>query len=319
MKVLVTGASGFVGSAVVTGLVAQGVMPRAVLRRPALLPAGVEVFLGGELDAKTDWKPALDGIDTVIHLAARVHQLNDAAADPLAEFRRVNVQGTLKLAAQAAAAGVRRFVFMSSIKVNGELTELGRPFLADDHSLATDPYGISKREAEAGLAKLCHETGMEYVIIRPPLVYGPGVGANFKAMMQWLRRGIPLPFGAIRNQRSLVGLGNLVDLVIVCTSHPGAANQVFLVSDGEDLSLTELLSRLGRALGRPARLVPIPQGLLEATASLLGRRDLGQRLCGSLQVDIKKTKARLDWQPKVAVDEGLQATARHFLQADNHH
>lgn len=275
---------------------------------------GAHVVEIGELAADSDWSAALDRADVVIHAAARVHVMNDAASDPLAEFRRVNVEGTLALARQAADAGVRRFVFISSIKVNGESTDPERPYRADDIPAPVDPYGISKEEAEQKLRVLALECGMEVVIIRPPLVYGPGVKANFQSMMNWLSRGIPLPLGAIRNRRSLVALDNLVDLIVICIDHPGAANQIFLVSDGEDLSTTELLQRMGRALGKPARLLPLPMSLLDFAARLLGKASIAQRLCGSLQVDISKTRELLGWEPPVSVDEALAKTAHHFLE-----
>lgn len=232
--------------------------------------------------------------------------MSDTAADPLDEFRRVNVQGTLNLARQAAAAGVKRFAFVSSIKVNGESTQLGAPFKADDVPAPNDAYGLSKMEAEHGLREIALQTGIDVVIIRPPLVYGPGVKANFAAMMRWLRRGAPLPLGAIHNQRSLVALGNLVDLIVTCLMHPAAANQTFLVSDGEDVSTTELLRRMGNALGREARLLPVPASWLKMTAALLGRQDVAQRLCGNLQVDISKARTLLGWRPPVSVGEGLR-------------
>jgi nucleoside-diphosphate-sugar epimerase len=216
----------------------------------------------------------------------------------------------LTLARQAAAAGVRRFVFVSSIKVNGEATQPGHPFTAGDAPAPLDPYGISKMEAEQGLRQIAAETGIEVVIIRPPLVYGPGVKANFAAMMRWLRRGVPLPLGAIDNQRSLVALDNLADLIITCITHPAAANQTFLVSDGQDVSTSELLRRMGRAMGRPARLLPVPAGLLELGAALVGRRDMAQRLCGCLQVDIEKTRQLLGWSPPLTLDQGLTKAAQ---------
>lgn len=256
----------------------------------------------------------MKGVDVVIHCAARVHVMHDQAVDPLIEFRKVNLAGTLNLARQAAAAGVQRFVFISSIKVNGEGTAPGMPYHADDAVTPLDAYGISKHEAEQGLLALAAETGMEVVIIRPVLVYGPGVKANFLNMMSWLYKGIPLPFGAIYNKRSLVALDNLVDLIVTCIDHPAAANQVFLVSDGDDLSTTDLLRRMGRALGKPARLIPIPSKWLEFGARLLGKQALAQRLCGSLQVDISKTRELLGWTPPVSVDEGLRKTAEYFLE-----
>ncbi len=254
------------------------------------------------------------GVEVVIHAAARVHVMHDESSDPLAEFRKVNVDGTLNLARQAAEAGVGRFIFISSIKVNGEGTPVGVPYVADGQAAPADPYGISKMEAEQGLRALAAETGMEVVIIRPTLVYGPGVKANFLNMMRWLHKGVPLPFGAIYNQRSLVALDNLVDLIVTCIDHPTAANQTFLVSDGEDLSTTELLRRMGVALGKPARLLPVPSRLLEAGAAMLGKQALAQRLCGSLQVDISKTRELLNWSPPVSVDEALRKTAEHFLR-----
>jgi len=242
--------------------------------------------------------------------------MNEDAGDPLAEFRRVNVDGTLRLARQAAEAGVRRFVFVSSIKVNGEHSQPGHPFTADEIPAPGDPYGVSKCEAEAGLRALSQETGMEVVIIRPPLVYGPGVKANFLAMMRWLQRGVPLPLGGVTaNRRSLVFLDNLVDLIVTCIDHPAAANQTFLVSDDEDLSTAALLRRMAAALGRPARLVPVPAGLIVFGAKLIGRPGIAQRLCGSLQVDIGKTKAFLGWAPPISVDEGLRRTAEHWLES----
>ncbi len=266
------------------------------------------------LGADSDWSSTLARVNIVVHTAARVHVMHDTAVDPLAEFRALNVAGTLAVARQAARAGVRRFVFLSSVKVNGEATVAGRRFAADDAPAPVDPYGVSKLEAEQGLFTLAAETGMEVVIIRPPLVYGPGVKANFLSMMRWLARGVPLPLGAVRhNRRSLVALDNLVDLIVTCLDHPAAVNQVFLAGDGEDLSTTDILRRLAAAMGVPARLLPVPVGVLEAVAALLGKRHVVQRLCGSLQVDISKTRRLLDWTPPVTVDEGLRRTAQDFL------
>jgi UDP-glucose 4-epimerase len=233
----------------------------------------------------------------------------DTATDPLTEFHRVNVQGTLNLARQAAALGVLRFVFVSSIKVNGEATQLGRPFMADDPALPLDAYGLSKMEAEQGLREIAWQTGMEIVIIRPPLVYGPGVNANFAAMIRWLKCGVPLPLGAIRNRRSLVSLDNLVDLLVNCLTHPAAANQTFLVSDGEDVSTTELLRRMGQALGFSVHLIPVPAVLLKLAAVMVGKQDVAQRLCCSLQVDIEKTRRLMGWTPPISLDEGLKRVA----------
>lgn len=269
-------------------------------------------FSVGELNASADWSGLLEGVDAVVHTAARVHVLNEVAADPLAAFRRVNVEGTTQLARQAVAAGVKRFVFVSSIKVNGESTSLGHSFRADDNPLPSDPYGISKLEAEGALREISADSGMELVIVRPPLVYGPGVKANFAAMMKWLGRGVPMPLGAIENRRSLVALDNLVDLLVRCVQHPAAGGQIFLVSDGEDVSTTQLLREMGSALGCKARLIPLPAAWLEWGASLIGKREVARRLCGSLQVDIEKTRTMLQWQPPISLAEGLKRTVKDF-------
>jgi nucleoside-diphosphate-sugar epimerase len=311
MKALVTGGNGFVGDAIWQRLNTMNSVQavRSVRRADAYTDAGASVVAVGDLCAQTDWSIALAGVDAVVHTAARVHVMAETTANPLDEFRRVNVQGTLNLARQAATAGVRRFLFVSSIKVNGEATQLGVPFKAGDTSAPLDAYGVSKMEAEQGLRQIAAQTGIEVVIIRPPLVYGPGVKANFAAMMRWLRRGILLPLGAIHNQRSLVALDNLVDLIVTCLTHPAAANQTFLVSDGEDVSTTELLRRMGQALGRPARLIPVPASWLKLAATLVGKQDMAQRLCGSLQVDIEKTRHLLGWTPPLSLDEGLRRAA----------
>lgn len=315
MAVLITGANGFVGSALCARLEKDTVSIRCVVRA---LSSGQDVTNEipiGSLSPETDWTVALRNVDQVVHLAARVHVMNDKSADPLAEFHRVNVEGTAALARQAAGAGVTRFVFLSSIKVNGEFTEVGQPFTADAVPAPDDPYGISKCEAEQLLCQIASETGMEVVIIRPPLVYGPGVKANFESMMRWLARGVPLPLAAVtENRRSLVALDNLVDLIVTCLNHPAAANQTFLVSDGEDLSTADLLNRMGYALGYPARLFYLPSGLLKLGAALVRKPDIYQRLCGSLQLDIAKTRQHLGWTPPFSVDEGLRRAAEGFRQ-----
>lgn len=313
--VLVTGASGFVGSALVASFVGAGMSVRAAARQANTFPPGVEPVSGADLNSTFDWRAALRGCDAIVHAAARVHLMRDSALDPLGEFRRVNVSGTLRLAQQAAEVGVRRLVFLSSIKVNGESTAPGRPFTADDKPAPTDPYGISKYEAEQGLLALARQTAMEVVIIRPVLVYGPGVKANFLSLMKWLHRGIPLPLGRTRNYRSLVAMDNLIDLVHTCLQHPAAARQIFLASDGEDLSTTNLLCRLSYALGKPARLFSVPTTVLKAGAVLLGQREMAQRLLASLQVDVSKARHLLNWVPPITVDEGLRRAARGFLQA----
>lgn len=316
-RVLLTGAGGFVGSAVMArmALVGRYSCVAAVRRlQPEASFATADVVAVGNLAADTSWAVALDGVEAVIHTAARVHVMNDTAADPLAAFRSVNVEGTLKLAREAAAAGVRRFIFISSIKVNGEGTAVGIPYTGNDKPAPVDPYGISKREAEEHLCALAAESRMEVVIIRPPLVYGPGVKGNFLSMMNLLSKGFPLPLGSIHNRRSLVALDNLVDLIVTCIDHPEAANQTFLVSDDEDLSTTELVQRMSQALGKQPYLLPVPAWMLETAAKALGKQAIAQRLCGSLQVDIAHTRERLGWTPPVRVDSALGKTALHFLK-----
>lgn len=259
-------------------------------------------MVAGDLVEGANWQHALAGVDAVVHLAARVHVMREAAADPLAEFRRVNVAASLKLAREAARAGVRRFVYLSSVKVNGE----SGTFTEGDRPAPEDAYGISKHEAEVGLRQIADETGLEVVIIRPPLVYGPGVRANFRALMRAVARGIPLPLGAIDNRRSLVAVDNLADFTLTCIDHPAAAGELFLVSDGEDLSTTDLIRRMARAMGRPARLIPVPAPVLMAAAALVGKRDAARRLTESLQVDISKARQLLNWVPPISVDEGLR-------------
>jgi nucleoside-diphosphate-sugar epimerase len=314
--ILLTGASGFVGSAMLARLQQLRLRTRLVQHKQDVVDNSKcsEVIIA-PLTFDQNWTLALSDVTCIIHCAARVHVMHERAGDPISEFRRVNVDGTLNLARQASEAGVRRFVFISSIKVNGEDTDLDHPFTADQIPSPGDPYGVSKYEAEIGLIALAKKTGMEVVIIRPPLVYGPGVKANFLSMMSWLQKGFPLPLGGLtKNRRSLVFLDNLVDLLSKCINHPAAANQIFLVSDDEDLSTAGLLERMSLALGQPSRLMAVPPALIALGARLAYRDDIAQRLCSSLQVDIKKTKHLLGWSPPVSVDEGLRQTAAHFLK-----
>jgi nucleoside-diphosphate-sugar epimerase len=276
------------------------------LRTPESRFETQQQYVVDDLTATTDWAFAVAGQQVVIHAAARVHVINETASDPLTAFQVVNVDATLNLARQAVSAGVKRFVFISSIKVNGESTEPGHAFTEADTPNLQDAYGQSKHEAEQGLRQLSADTGMEVVIIRPPLVYGPGVKANFASLMRAVQRGWPLPLGAVHNQRSLVALDNLVDLIVTCITHPQAANQTFLVSDGQDLSTTELVRGMAQAAGVPARLLPVPVWALKTGASLLGKGDAVQRLCGNLQVDISKARTLLGWNPPISVDEGLR-------------
>jgi len=315
--ILVTGATGFVGRSVVEHLYKGGLGVRACSRqKSAEIERCSELYIAHDMLKNTEWQQALLNISVVIHLAARVHVMDDSAADPLTEFRYVNTASTLNLARQAAEAGVKRFVFISSIKVNGEMTSVDQPFKPNDNYIPTDPYGLSKYEAEQGLLIIAKETGMEVVILRPPLVYGPDVKANFASMMKWMNKSIPLPFGAIHNKRSLVALGNLVSFIIHCADYkktPQAANQVFLISDGEDVSTTELLQKVAKAFGKKALLLPVPVSLMTLAAKLLGKGDVANRLFGSLQVDSSKARELLDWKPVITMDEQLKKTADAYL------
>jgi len=307
-NVLITGATGLVGHAVTQRLsdlksVEVTVLVRSYART---LADKVEQIQFEGLGVNLSYTNVFKGIDVVIHAAARVHVMSDAAGGPLVEFRKINVDGTLNLAKQAAQAGVKRFVFISSIKVNGESTSDKKPFSPDDDYIPDDPYGLSKYEAEQALLKLVKGTGMEVVIIRPPLIYGPGVKANFATMMRWVNKGVPLPLGAVHNKRSLLALDNLVDFILLCSTHPKAANEVFLISDGEDVSTTELLSKVAYALEKQPWLIPIPVGFMTFIARILGKKDVANRLFGSLQVDSSKARNLLGWKPVITMDEQLK-------------
>ena len=298
MNICLTGGTGFLGSRLVSQLsVCSSDSVELLVRRT--VPDSIINF-----QVKPDFSFDLSNQNVVIHAAARAHVLKDDTLDSVAEFRRVNVEGTVQLARQAVRSGVDRFIFVSSIGVNGNQSLA--PFTALDSCAPIEPYAQSKWEAEQALWEIHRETGLEITIIRPPLVYGPGAPGNFGKLLKWAKSGVPLPLGSVNNSRSLVAVDNLVDLIITCIDHPAAANQTFLVCDGQDLSTTELLRGLGQACGRPARLIPLPATWLRFGASLLGKREVANRLLGNLQVDITHTCQTLDWTPPISVDEGLR-------------
>jgi nucleoside-diphosphate-sugar epimerase len=287
--ILITGGSGFIGKALINQLGFKSIR------------------LATRLDLAS-MQLEFNGINCIVHLAARAHVVRDSASDQNQAFYKINVEQTLNLARRAAEARVKRFVFISSVKVNGELTQPGNAFTESNAPSPQDAYGLSKSMAEQGLIKISEDTGMEVVIIRPPLVYGPGVKANFAALVRVVKSGWPLPLGAVYNQRSLVSLDNLIDFIVVCITHPHAANQTFLVSDSHDVSTTELIRGIAQAAGMPSRLLPVPVWALQTGALLLGKGDFIQRLCGNLQVDISKARSLLGWVPPVSVEEGLRRT-----------
>lgn len=302
MTILITGASGFVGGALARRLVEQGSGVRTLGRTQP----GIDTeFFEGSIDDQQVSSKALKGVDCVIHLAGRAHQLRETSVDPLEDFRAANSRLSQELATQAIEAGVRRFVFISSIGVNGAFTQDGRPFTEASQPEPHSPYALSKYEAEVALRRLAERSHMELVIIRPPLVYGAGAPGNFASLLRWVGKGIPLPFGAVHNKRSLIAVDNLVDLIIRCINHPAAANELFLAGDGDDLSTTELLRGVADAMGRPVRLIPVPVALLRLAASALGKKGMAHSLLDSLQVDISKARDLLGWEPPVSVEEGL--------------
>jgi nucleoside-diphosphate-sugar epimerase len=305
--VLLTGATGFVGKSILLRLLETGLYSLvAVSRYPVMnLPVDDKVVLVyGDVTKEEGWTTVLKGVDVIVHAAGRAHVTNDTSLYPLNEFRKVNTQGTLNLAQQAANSGVKRFIFISSIGVNGNQSTC--PFTENDIPNPAEPYAVSKLEAEQGLRLIAQESGMESVIIRPPLVYGPNAPGNFGTMMRWVQKGIPLPLGSVNYKRSFVAQDNLVDFILTCIDHPDASNQTFLVADGEDISLADLLRRIGQAIGRPTRLIPVPPGLLLLCAYLLGKGAIAQRLSRTLQVDISKSREVLGWKPPLSVDEGLR-------------
>ncbi|TPE54367.1 SDR family oxidoreductase [Maribrevibacterium harenarium] len=305
--ILLTGATGFVGKALVSALHTKEL--RLLSRKDPQQTQGI--FCQAEIDRTTDYSAYLHNVDVVIHTAARVHVMDESSCDPLSTFRDVNTAGTANLARQAAEAGVKRFIFLSSIKVNGESTSDRKPFMASDMRRPEDPYGISKSEAEELLLALGKETGMEIVIIRPPLVYGEGVKANFASLMKLVGKGFPLPFRAInQNKRSLVSVYNLVDLIKVCIDHSNAANQVFLVSDDHDLSTAQMVALMAKVQGKANLSLPVPVWCFKLAGKLFKKEAVVDRLVGSLQLDIEHTKKMLDWVPPYTVEHGFQLAAK---------
>ena len=318
---LVTGGNGFVGSALVEELALRGNAVRAALRsRPETTLETVDYAIAPTLGRDADWSFALDGASTVLHTAARVHIMQERSNDALSYYRSVNVEGTLSLARQAANAGVKRFVFLSSIKVNGEETKPGRPYTEQDTPAPKDAYGQSKLEAELGLHDIANQTGMEIVILRPTLIYGPGVKGNFARLIKLIELGIPLPLKSVDNRRSMISLKNCVDLIICAAKDDKAAGQTFLMSDGEDLSTPNLIKLLGWALHKPVGLFAFPPSIMAFGAALINQHDIVQRLIGNLQVDISRARQDLNWTPVQSVKEGLIATVQstqHISENEN--
>ncbi len=305
---LVTGANGFVGQVLCAEAVRCGLHIRGAIRAACESSAGIEVAVVGEIDGETDWTDALRDVEVIIHLAARVHVMRDAAADPLAEFLKVNLHGTVNLVEQAARTGVKRFVYVSSVKVNGEQTTESQTFVESDQPDPQDPYAVSKWQAEQALQRIAQDTGLEVVIVRPPLVYGPGVKGNFISLLAAIDKSMPLPLTGAHNARSLLYVGNLVDALIVCATHPVAAGQTYLLSDGKDVSTATLVEKINQALGRNSRAFYFPRPALRAVAVMLGRAEQVDRLFGSLRVSDKKIRAELGWSPPYTLEQGLRAT-----------
>jgi nucleoside-diphosphate-sugar epimerase len=309
MKFLVTGANGFVGKALCTELLRRGEAVSAAVRSASSVVEHADTAVVGAVDENTDWHTALRDVDVAIHLAARVHVMKDKAVDPLAEFLKVNLHGTENLARQAAQAGVKRFVYVSSIKVNGESTTGNQPYSESDQPNPQDPYGTSKWRAEQALQRIAQETGLEVVIVRPPLMYGTGVKGNFISLMAAIDKGLPLPLVGAQNLRSLLYVGNLVDALITCAENPAAAGRTYLLSDGEDISTAILVEKIAAALGRKNRSFYFPPSLLLAVAGVLRKSAQMDRLFGSLQVSNQKIRSELNWQPPFTLEQGLEATA----------
>ncbi|MBR7799034.1 UDP-glucose 4-epimerase family protein [Undibacterium fentianense] len=315
-KILITGTTGFVGSHLQQMAETQGRVVICPVRRVSA-SQNKDTPIIERIDADTNWLPYLQEVDTVIHCAARVHVMNETAANPLNAFREVNLYGTLRLAEQSASAGVRQFIYLSSVKVNGEMTQPGKAFTENDTPQASDSYGISKQEAEAALIELGQKTGMAITIIRPPLVYGHGVAANFLSLLRWVKKQVPLPLASIHNQRSFIFVKNLADFILHCVQNPSAFNQTFLISDCADLSTTELLREAAKALEVPSRLLPLPVGLIQFVAKTIGKKNIADRLCESLCVDSSKACTLLHWSPPYSVQQGLRESASGLAQTNN--
>ncbi len=299
---MLTGATGFVGKAVNENLKEYSVN---LTSRNAPIEFSDNFYIK-TMSSSEDFTDCLEDVDVIIHTAARVHQMNDQSSDPMSDYIETNCSGTLNLARQAVESGVKRFIFLSTIKVNGEKTTKGSPFRFDDPRICSDPYSLSKSKAEEGLISISRESKLEFTIIRPPLIYGPGVQANFKSLMMLAKKNLPLPFGNLENKRSFVSIKNLVDLILTCINHPKAANQVFLVSDDYDISTSELVIKLTEAFGKKPRLVKVNLKLLKAIAKVINKRSVIDRLCDDLQIDIEHTKKTLDWKPIISINEGIK-------------
>lgn len=312
-KILVTGASGFVGTALYHALLERGFHVRRAVRNADAATIPEKDVIVGELGATTDWRQALQDVDSVIHLAARAHVMHDTTIDPIAEYRRVNVLGTQVLAQAAAASGVRRLIFVSTIKVNGEKTD-GKPYTEQDLPRPQDAYGISKWEAEKALMAIAAASQMEAVVLRPPLLYGPGMKGNFLSLMRVIDHRVPLPLASIRNRRSLLYLGNLIDAIVLCLDHPVAADKTYLVSDNEGVSTPDLVRSIASALGTSARLFSVPLTLFKLAGAVIGKSNAVARLIDSLQVDANNIRRELGWQPRIDMAQGLAETARWYHQ-----